>query len=144
VRDPPAVGAGLGVGLEVLLGRPVVEVEDDVLRDAAAGVVTELGGAVAAEGGKEDAMPTSTLTSKGQVTIPKKIRERLGLRVGTRLEFRIDAQGKLVVEPEVSGRLGRVPGLLHHLAGERPVSVEEMDESIRRHVRRRHDEAVRG
>ena len=89
-------------------------------------------------------MPTSTLTSKGQVTIPKKIRERLGLRVGTRLEFRIDAQGKLVVEPEVAGRLGRVPGLLHHLAGERPVSVEEMDEAIRRHVRRRHDEAVRG
>lgn len=80
-------------------------------------------------------MPTSTLTSKGQVTIPKKIRERLGLRVGTRLEFRIDAQGKLVVEPEAAGRLGRVPGLLHHLAGERPVSVEEMDEAIRRHVR---------
>ncbi len=89
-------------------------------------------------------MPTSTLTSKGQVTIPKKIRERLGLRVGTRLEFRIDAQGKLFVEPETAGRLGRVPGLLHHLAGERPVSVEEMDEAIRRHVRSRHDEAVGG
>jgi hypothetical protein len=37
-----------------------------------------------------------------------------------------------------------VPGLLHHLAGKRPVSVEEMDEAIRRHVRRRHDEAVGG
>jgi AbrB family looped-hinge helix DNA binding protein len=89
-------------------------------------------------------MPTSTLTSKGQVTIPKKIRDRLGLRVGTRLEFTIDAQGKLVVEPETAGRLGRVPGLLRHLAGERPVSVEEMDEAIRRHVQKRHDEAVGG
>lgn len=87
-------------------------------------------------------MPTSTLTSKGQVTIPKRIRERLGLRVGTRLEFRIDARGKLFVEPESAGRLGRVPGLLHHLAGERPVTVEEMDEAIRRQVRKRHDEAV--
>lgn len=87
-------------------------------------------------------MPTSTLTSKGQVTIPKKIRERLGLRVGTRLEFRVDAHGKLVVEPESGGRLGRVPGLLRHLAGERPVPVEEMDEAIRRHVGRRHHEAI--
>lgn len=87
-------------------------------------------------------MPTSTLTSKGQVTIPKRIRDRLGLRVGTRLEFRIDAAGKLVVEPERAGRLGRVPGLLRHLAGERPVTVEEMDEAIRRQVGKRHDEAV--
>lgn len=89
-------------------------------------------------------MATSTLTSKGQVTIPKKIRERLGLRVGARLEFWIDAGGKLVVEPESEGRFGRVPGLLHHLAGECPVSFEEMDGAIRRHVVRRHDEAVGG
>ncbi|MGH7343146.1 MAG: AbrB/MazE/SpoVT family DNA-binding domain-containing protein [Candidatus Rokuibacteriota bacterium] len=89
-------------------------------------------------------MPTSALTSKGQVTISKKIRQRLGLRVGARLEFRIDAQGKLLEEPASSGRLGRVPGLLHHLAGERPVSVEEMDDAIRRHVRGRHAEAVGG
>ncbi len=88
-------------------------------------------------------MPTSTLTSKGQVTIPRKIRERLGLRVGDRLEFRIDERGKLLVEPEASSRLGRVPGLLSHLAGDRPVTIEEMDEAIRERARRKHDEAVR-
>lgn len=87
-------------------------------------------------------MPTSTLTSKAQVTIPKKVRERLGLRVGDRLNFRIDAQSKLLVAPESVGRLGRVPGLLHHLAGTNPVAVEEMDEAIRLHVRCRHVEAV--
>jgi AbrB family looped-hinge helix DNA binding protein len=86
-------------------------------------------------------MPTSTLTSKGQVTIPKKIRERLGLQVGERLDFRVQPDGTLVVEPERRGRLGRVPGLLHHLAGERPVTVEEMNEAIARQVRRRHDPA---
>ncbi len=88
-------------------------------------------------------MPTSTLTSKGQVTIPRKIRERLGLRVGDRLEFRIDKRGKLLVEPEPSSRLGRVPGLLSHLAGDRPVTIEEMDEGIREHARRKYDKAVR-
>lgn len=88
-------------------------------------------------------MATSTLTSKGQVTIPKSIRERLGLRVGDRLVFRIDDQGKLVVEPETAERLGRVPGLLHHLAPLRAVSIEEMDEGIREHFRGKADVAAR-
>ena len=88
-------------------------------------------------------MPTSTLTSKGQVTIPKEVRDRLGLRVGERLDFRVQPDGSILVEPARTGRLGRVPGLLRHLAGERPVSVEEMEEAIARHVRDRHDRASR-
>jgi AbrB family looped-hinge helix DNA binding protein len=88
-------------------------------------------------------MAASTLTSKGQVTIPRKIRERLGLRVGDRLEFKIDEHGKLLVEPESSGGLGRVPGLLSHLARSRPVTVEEMDEGITEHVLRKFDRAAR-
>jgi len=88
-------------------------------------------------------MATSTLTSKGQVTIPKKIRDCLGLRVGDRLDFQIDPRGKILVEPESAGRSGRVPGLLRHLAGARPATVEEMDEAIRRHVAKQHQEAAR-
>ncbi len=45
-------------------------------------------------------MATSTLTSKGQVTLPKEIRDRLGLRPGHQLSFEIDAQGKLLVRPK--------------------------------------------
>jgi AbrB family looped-hinge helix DNA binding protein len=37
----------------------------------------------------------STVSEKGQVTIPKRLRERLGLRPGTQLEFR-EEQGRLV------------------------------------------------
>lgn len=89
-------------------------------------------------------MPTSTLTSKGQVTIPKQIRDRLGLQVGDRLEFRIDSRGKLRVEPErMDAKRGRVPGLLRHLATDRPVPVEEMDEAIGRHAGRKFKAAVR-
>jgi addiction module HigA family antidote len=40
-------------------------------------------------------------------------------------------------------RPGRVAGLLSHLAGDRPVTVEEMDEGIREHARRKYDKAVR-
>ncbi|MDH6180078.1 antitoxin PrlF [Microbacteriaceae bacterium SG_E_30_P1] len=32
-------------------------------------------------------MPTATVTSKGQVTIPVEVRERLGIEAGTRVEF---------------------------------------------------------
>lgn len=32
-------------------------------------------------------MATTTVTSKGQVTIPKSVRQRLGLRCGSKVEF---------------------------------------------------------
>jgi len=41
----------------------------------------------------------ATLTSKGQVTIPKRIREELGLEAGTEVEFILD-DGSLRVRPK--------------------------------------------
>jgi AbrB family looped-hinge helix DNA binding protein len=38
----------------------------------------------------------STISEKGQVTVPKPLRDRLGIRPGDRLEF-IEEQGHLVV-----------------------------------------------
>ncbi|RJX49853.1 AbrB/MazE/SpoVT family DNA-binding domain-containing protein [Halonotius pteroides] len=42
----------------------------------------------------------ATLTSKGQVTIPKRIREQLGLEAGTEIEFILDDDGSLRVRPK--------------------------------------------
>ena len=42
---------------------------------------------------------STTLTSKGQVTIPKHIREALGLEAGSRIEFEVDEQGRVVIKP---------------------------------------------
>lgn len=42
----------------------------------------------------------TTLTSKGQVTIPKHIRDRLGLKPGSRLIFDVNKDGELVLRPE--------------------------------------------
>jgi len=88
-------------------------------------------------------MTASTLTSKGQVTIPKEVRERLGLKEGDRLIFRFDDQGNLVVRPETRNPLGRLPGLLRHLAGKRPVTVEEMNKAVKRRAAERFKESVR-
>lgn len=82
-------------------------------------------------------MPRTTLTSKGQVTIPKEIRQRLGLRQGDQLIFRFDEAGRLTVEPASPNLLGDLPGLLHHRAGKRPATIEEMNKAVREEAGKR-------
>lgn len=41
----------------------------------------------------------ATVTSKGQITLPKLLRKRLGLRRGSRIRFRVDAHGRLQADP---------------------------------------------
>ena len=41
----------------------------------------------------------TTLTSKGQVTIPKRVRELLGLKPGSAVEFELASSGEIVVRP---------------------------------------------
>ncbi len=42
-------------------------------------------------------MPTATLTSKGQVNLPKTVREALRVRAGDRVDFVVDANGEVHV-----------------------------------------------
>lgn len=41
----------------------------------------------------------ATMTSKGQVTLPKELRRRFGLQKGSRIRFSIPASGAAKVEP---------------------------------------------
>jgi len=41
----------------------------------------------------------ATVTSKGQVTLPKALRNRLGLRKGAKIRFSIPPNGAVKVEP---------------------------------------------
>ncbi|MBI4818355.1 MAG: AbrB/MazE/SpoVT family DNA-binding domain-containing protein [Deltaproteobacteria bacterium] len=80
-------------------------------------------------------MPTTiTLTGKGQITIPKEIRDKVGLRPGDTLSASIDSQGRIVllaarIEPEELFR-DRPPVT-------RVVSLDEMQEAIVRGARGR-------
>ncbi len=74
-------------------------------------------------------MPASTLTSKGQLTVPKAIRDRLGLHEGDRVEFRVTADGRVVVEAATVD-LRDLRGTLKSRG--RRVSVEEMEDAVRR------------
>lgn len=51
-------------------------------------------------------MPT-TLTSKGQVTIPKRIRDALQLLPGTSVEFSVNAEGEVVLHAARLPKAGR-------------------------------------
>ena len=77
-------------------------------------------------------MPTATLTTKGQVTIPKEVREHLGVETGDRLSFVVQEDGTVVVKP-ITRHVRELGGLLRR-PGQRPVSVDEMDQAIARRV----------
>lgn len=46
----------------------------------------------------------TTLTSKGQVTIPKPVRDHLGIGPGSEVEFRMISDGRIVVEKAAGTR----------------------------------------
>ena len=69
----------------------------------------------------------ATITSKGQVTLPKPIRDRLDLKAGDRIAFSMEDDGRLVVTP-VKRSVMELAGMLPRPAV--PLSQEEIDELI--------------
>lgn len=80
-------------------------------------------------------MPSATVTSKGQITIPKPIREFLRVKPGDVVDFTIEDQGRVLMRAGTVD-VGELKGMLHR-PGRRPVSLEEMDAAIQRLGRRR-------
>lgn len=80
-------------------------------------------------------MSASTVTSKGQITLPKDIREHLNVGPGDRVDFVVEENGRVVVRPARS-RLEQLRGMLRDRK-RKPVSVEQMSAAIEReHARR--------
>ena len=73
-------------------------------------------------------MATSTVTSKGQITIPKEIRDQLHLHTGNRIEFVVDPTGRLILTPR-NKDFRSVKGLLRSKR-KRPVSIHAMEHAI--------------
>ena len=78
-------------------------------------------------------MALATLTNKGQVTIPKSVRELLGIHSGDKLEFVAIENGKAYIKP-VTKKVDDVFGRLYN-PDRKPVSVDEMDKKIKQKMR---------
>jgi AbrB family looped-hinge helix DNA binding protein len=85
-------------------------------------------------------MSVATITSKGQLTLPKEVREHLGVDQGDRVEFVVEANGAVRVR-RLAGSIEQLYGILQR-PGLEPLTVEEMDEEIRRYLTEE-DERIR-
>ena len=82
-------------------------------------------------------MATATLTSKGQVTIPKTVRDALQLREGDKVDFMLTENGAALLKPmtktvkvdEIFGRL--------YKSDRDSVSVHQMKAGIRQKMKAR-------
>jgi AbrB family looped-hinge helix DNA binding protein len=78
-------------------------------------------------------MATATIPTKGQIIIPKEVRDTLSLTAGDKVEFVLIDKREALIRP-VSKKVDDVFGLLHK-PGRKAVSVEQMNEGIRRKMR---------
>ena len=82
-------------------------------------------------------MEMAKVTSKGQITVPKRVRARLAVGPGDQLAFEFDEQGVLHVTP----MRRPLPPLRGFLAAEgvgRLLDCEQIDDAIRNRMRRRY------
>lgn len=72
-------------------------------------------------------MPSATMTSKGQITIPIEIRRKLRLEPGTKVDFVENGSGKVELRAKSLSILD-LAGIVKHDGPS--VTIEEMDEAI--------------
>lgn len=73
-------------------------------------------------------MLSSTITSKGQITIPKDIRNILNISKGDRIEFLVDTNGSVTILP-ITTDIKALKGLI--LKPKKHVSLDDMKNAIR-------------
>ncbi len=73
-------------------------------------------------------MASATLTSKGQITLPKSVRDRLGVETGDRLEFIESEHGFLVVA--ATRDIRSLKGIVKPAS--KPVSIDAMSDAIKK------------
>ena len=76
-------------------------------------------------------MPTATMTSKGQITIPVKVRRALGLEPGARIDFYETEDGEYALRPR-TGSIMDMRGCLAYSGP--PISIEEMNQAVLNHA----------
>ena len=85
-------------------------------------------------------MQTATLTSKSQITVPKAVREALGLSPGDKIRFVPSLNGYRLVA--VKADITSLRGSFRSPHG-RPVSVEEMNRAVGEAIVQRFERSAR-
>ena len=76
-------------------------------------------------------MPTAVVTSKGQITIPKPVRDGLGVETGDRVEF-VELERGVYTVVAATRDIRDLKGMIPKPA--KPVSVADMNKAVRRHA----------
>lgn len=80
-------------------------------------------------------MATATITSKGQVTIPKKIRDKLGLKPGDTLNFEVEDNRTISVKRKKS--IDEAFGMLQR-ENQEALTIEDMNEGVAEYFRKKY------
>lgn len=72
----------------------------------------------------------ATITSKGQVTIPKDIRDILKIGPGDQIDFIISDQGEILISPRTCD-FRSLKGIFYK-KGRKAASLEEMERAIKK------------
>jgi len=73
-------------------------------------------------------MSVATITSKGQITIPKDVRTRLGLHSGDKVHFLIEDGDRVVFVPATKS-IGSLKGIV--AKPDKPASIEDMEATVK-------------
>jgi AbrB family looped-hinge helix DNA binding protein len=87
-------------------------------------------------------MATTTLTTKGQLTLPKAMRDELKLKPGDKIDFVKCETGEYVVRP-ANKDVRALSGFLAGMYKGPPVSIEDMDKGIADYLSKKHARILR-
>ena len=70
-------------------------------------------------------MSVARVTSKGQVTLPKEVREKMGILTGDEVEFQAKEEGYLVKKKVAASPFKKFVGYLKEKKGKHPDEIVE-------------------
>ena len=81
-------------------------------------------------GSRSKSRSIATVTSKGQITIPREVRRALRIQTGTQLSFEVEG-GRAVMAPQ-DGDISALFAIVPRKPGSPRMSLDDMEAAIRR------------
>lgn len=84
----------------------------------------------------------ATLTSKGQLTLPKAIRDKMKLDAGSKLDFILQPDGTLTARP-LRRSVSSLIGMVRRPAGVKPATLQDLKTARAEHVAEKYERVLR-